>query len=147
MVEWRKIPGFPDYDVSDRGQVRSFQGAGRSNPPRILKTESASSIYPAVVLCHEGRSYCVRVHRLVLLAFRGQPPPGYEACHNNGNRSDARLSNLRWDTRSENNADRDRHGVAVKGERHGCAKLTEKQVLCIRKDRRVLRRACHRRPI
>jgi hypothetical protein len=50
------------------------------------------------------------VHSLVMLAFVGPRPDGLEVCHNNGVASDNRLSNLRYDTRSENNVDSSKHG-------------------------------------
>jgi hypothetical protein len=52
----------------------------------------------------------VLLHRLILLAFVGEPPPGYECCHNNDDPSDNRLENLRWDTRTQNIQDAIRHG-------------------------------------
>lgn len=51
------------------------------------------------------------VHRLVLLAFRGEPKKGEEARHLNDQREDARLENLEWGSRSENLYDRGRNGI------------------------------------
>lgn len=45
------------------------------------------------------------VHRLVLQAFVGPCPEGFESCHNNGNAEDNKLSNLRWDSHSSNMRD------------------------------------------
>jgi hypothetical protein len=68
-------------------------------------------------------------HHLVLLAFVGQPLNGnMEACHNNGTRTDNRLENLRWDTPTGNQMDRITHGTDSRGEKHGQAILTDKQV-------------------
>lgn len=69
---------------------------------------------------------------MVLMAFRGPPPAGHIAAHNNGDRSDARLVNLRWATHVENAADKKLHGTAVQGSSHWAAKLTEQQVIDIR---------------
>jgi HNH endonuclease len=55
-----------------------------------------------------------------------------EVAHNDGDPSNNRLSNLRYDTRAGNAADTFRHGTAVRGETHGMVKLTPAQVLDIR---------------
>ncbi len=55
-----------------------------------------------------------------------------EACHNNGNASDNRLVNLRWDTEAANYGDMRAHG-RKKGEKHFNAKLTDALVREIRK--------------
>ena len=47
-----------------------------------------------------GKLY--RVHRLVLEAFVGQCPEGFECNHKNRDRSDNRLENLEWVTHIEN---------------------------------------------
>jgi hypothetical protein len=49
------------------------------------------------------------VHRLVLETFAGPNPDGMECCHNDGNASNNRLDNLRWDTRKANIHDAIRH--------------------------------------
>lgn len=47
---------------------------------------------------------------MVLNAFVGPPPPGFEGCHKDGDRANNALSNLYWGTRSDNQRDRVRHG-------------------------------------
>lgn len=75
------------------------------------------------------------VHKVVMLAFVGPRPEGLEIAHDDGDTSNNRLSNLRYTTRVDNEADKLRHGTRSRGESHGCAKLTEKDVIAIRKDR------------
>jgi DNA invertase Pin-like site-specific DNA recombinase len=65
---------------------------------------------------------------MVLATFVGPCPVGMEACHNNGDPSDNRLSNLRWDTNAGNKADMVRHGTAPLGERNPLAALTDAEV-------------------
>lgn len=52
-----------------------------------------------------------------------------ECCHNNGNASDNRLENLRWDTHYNNNQDRIRHGTYGRGESHVMALITNEQAI------------------
>jgi hypothetical protein len=58
-----------------------------------------------------------------------------ECRHLNGNRADARLSNLCWGTYAENGQDRVKHGTQVRGSRQHLAKVTEDDVREIRKLR------------
>lgn len=110
------IPGYAgSYEVSDHGQVRSIARidyAGRRWPGRILKPGRTGSggDYLKVTLCRDGQVESRAIHRLVLLAFAGEPSPGLVARHLNGVPSDNRLSNLAWGTQSENNQDTVRHG-------------------------------------
>jgi len=73
------------------------------------------------------------VHKLILLAFHGDKPNGFEACHNDGNKLNNRPDNLRWCSHKSNCADKERHGTNLKGEDLKQSKLTEKQVIEIRK--------------
>jgi hypothetical protein len=78
------------------------------------------------------RTNCA-IHRLVLEAFVGPCPNGFEACHNDGDRQNNRLENLRWDTRSGNHSDKEQHGTMLRGARHPNAKITWEIVSEIRR--------------
>lgn len=101
--EWRDIEGHEGlYQVSNTGKVKSLRSG------KILKTESGEWGHQRVNLGRRERG--LRVHRLVLEAFVGPCPPGMECCHNNGDPSDNRVENLRWDTKKSNAADKRKHG-------------------------------------
>jgi hypothetical protein len=121
--EWRPVPGFPGYEASSIGRVRSLRNTvGRPRAePVILKLRPHSGGYLNVGM--GNRTFYV--HRVVLMAFTGACPAGLDACHWNGDRKDNRVTNLRWATRRENLADKDRHGTTLRGSTHPVAKLTE----------------------
>lgn len=137
--EWRPIPEWGgSYEASDMGRTRSLprtitdkNGWKRRIRGCILKESIDRYGYPSVTLGEGGRQSKFGVHRLVLMAFLGAPPPGHEGCHEDGNPANNRLSNLRWDTRGSNVADKIKHGAAARlsGERRGGPKLTEFDVL------------------
>jgi hypothetical protein len=144
---WKAIPGFEGaYEVSDLGRVRSLD--------RIVESPAAKRGYPKRVRGrilrpqkHSGGYLQVQLHGsthlipwLVLEAFVGARPSGMEACHNGGDKSDNRLSELRWDTHVDNCKDRIAHGTAPRGERNGSAVLDTAAVLDIRSggDRKAL---------
>jgi hypothetical protein len=72
------------------------------------------------------------VHQLVLEAFVGPKPEGFECCHADDDPTNNRLENLRWDTQCANAADRIRNGGYPRGTRHRDAVLTEASVRDIR---------------
>jgi hypothetical protein len=72
------------------------------------------------------------VHNLILAAFVGPRPKGMQACHNDGDTTNNRLGNLRWDTPKANMRDRDDHGRTARGERAHRAKLNPEKVRTIR---------------
>lgn len=135
---WREVPNFPDYEVSDEGRVRSWRsgnGRGRRRETPFILRSGGSGGYAKVSLCCDDKVKRQGVHRIVLRAFIGEPPAGQEGCHNNGDLTDNRLSNLRWDTRLGNLADDVRNGTRLRGASHGLSILNESQVLEIRARR------------
>lgn len=73
------------------------------------------------------------VHTLVLEAFIGPRPPEMECRHfPDRERTNNHLTNLSWGTSADNSADTKTHGTfnpgKSVGEKHGCAKLNERQV-------------------
>jgi hypothetical protein len=126
---WTPIPGYEGlYDVSSFGRVR------RSTPSRLapagylLGPRETHDGYVKYSLFKAGRYKHTTAHRLVALAFLGEPPfPKAQAAHYDGNKKNNRLSNLRWATHAENETDKLRHGTlrgAAPGERHHNAKLS-----------------------
>lgn len=129
---WRPIAGFEGlYFVSDLGRVRSERRYRVSG--RIMTPSEAGKGYRKVALCRRGEKPVHRyVHELVLEAFVGPRPASMDAAHNNGQRDDNNLTNLRWDSRAGNHADKIAHGTMCQGETHGRRKLTAQEVIAIR---------------
>jgi len=140
---WRPIPGFEGvYEVSDHGRVRRVGEAaghnGGARIGRILRPPIGPDGYPRVFLWRDGKQYPRLVHRLVALAFLGPCPADHEVNHRDGVRSNPRLTNLEYVTRSENilHAYRALPRAAVSGptgEAHHNAKLTAEAVAEIRR--------------
>lgn len=103
--EWRVVQGFPRYEVSDTGDVRSSYGACR-----ILKSRPSGKGYLSVMLYEAGASQVVYIHALVLTAFVGPRPHGYQGRHLDGNPKNNHINNLCWGTPAENRRDIGSHG-------------------------------------
>lgn len=134
METWKKAIDFPEYEVSDLGRVRRVAASKGTYGGKILKPYDSNG-YLKVCLISKDRKRKVSVHRLVLETFEGRPNDKLDCCHGNGIRTDNRLSNLRWATRSENMLDAKMHGTSAVGERNGQAILTESDVIQIRNRR------------
>ncbi len=132
-MEWRVIPSFPDYEVSEDGIVRRLTPAKGAVAGRVLRSYLRPDGYRQYILRKSETSYHPRAHQLVADAFLGPKPfPGAEVCHNDGSRDKDHWSNLRWDTRSANHLDKRLHGTDNGGEKHFWAKLTTDNVREIR---------------
>ena len=116
--QWKSIEGFPRYEVSNQGRVRSWAVKGRgktdklADKPKILTQSLLDSHYPRVNICNENGMTTALVQVLVLEAFSTKRPEGMVARHLNGDPLDNRLENLVWGTPKENTADRYLHGTA-----------------------------------
>lgn len=136
---WKWVPGFPGYQVSDFGHVRSWLRPGKATRQReepVLRKPTLNTLrdnYYAVILRRDGRSHCMFVHRLVLEAFDRPREAGEHCRHLDGNSQNNRLDNLKWGTPTENHFDSRRHGTDTVGERNAMAKLSQKQANKIRK--------------
>ena len=133
----KPLPLAPDrYLVSRDGHVYGLinsQGRQREVPFKLSPFRCGDDYLHVGIRVSSKRLKRYAVHRLVCLTFHGPPPsPTHECAHRDGDRSNNRASNLRWATRKENAADRDRHNRTVWGERATLGKLTEDAVRAIR---------------
>lgn len=143
--QWKSVPGFGGhYEASSLGRIRvkdrvvvkrhhSGKLIHQKYSGRLLSPCKRDKLgYMVVHLGVDGKKMNISVHRMVLLAFVGEPDSGKEACHNNGDASDNRAENLRWDTHKANNGDRTLHGTYALGEDHAMSKLTSDEVRSMR---------------
>lgn len=85
------------------------------------------------------------VHRLVARAFHGEPMPGQEVAHINGDGHDNRSANLIYVSHAANEAMKQLHGTAPAGSKNGGAVLDEASVRTIRRLVRGAGRGIQRR--
>lgn len=145
---WLDIPGYElKYQISNLGSVRSYYreqefiarwGVAKMRfPAKNLKISRTKTGYCYVALSSDGVQKKHLIHRLVLLAFVG--PSDLQVNHIDGKKDNNALGNIEYVTCLENL----RHCIDVlgkkRGEKSGTAKLTEQDVLSIRKDDRFLK--------
>lgn len=128
---WRSIKNFPPYEISSNGHVRSWKGEGYLT----LKPCVAQCGYRRVVLYKDKKGYTKRIHRLVLEAFIGLCPNGYQANHKDGNKMHDVIENLEWVTPSSNICHAYRIGLIPQraGKLNPNAKLNEQNVWLIKR--------------
>lgn len=142
---WKDVAGWEGlYEVSDFGRVRSRDrvmenggAVGRYiKRGRILHGTADPNGYLQVSLCDDRGQQRRRVHTLVAGAFLGPRPVGLDVCHFNGNKSDNRSANLRYDTVRANLLDRHHQGKRwTRGSEMYNAKLTETDIPRVRELR------------
>jgi hypothetical protein len=107
---WKDIKGFEAiYQISNLGRVKSLKRSithsywGKVNlSERIKKAFIDRCGYYSVMLHKESVKKSFSVHRLVALAFIPNENKKLDVNHKNGIKTDNRLENLEWMTRSEN---------------------------------------------
>ena len=94
---FRSIDGYDNYAVSSFGRVKNVKTG------RILKAGTDNCGYLLVVLSDkEHRRKTRNIHRLVTNAFIDNPNDKLCVDHKDNNRTNNRLTNLRWATTKEN---------------------------------------------
>lgn len=143
---WHWVVGYEGlYMVSSLGNVMGVPKKTTYGHMLVQKETPTGSGYYSVCLCKDGIKKHHSVHRLVAQAFIPNLGNKPEVNHKDGNRSNNRVDNLEWTTRSENET----HAFRVLGKQPNkpwagkprlfARKLTSEQVKAIRKDSRTAR--------
>jgi hypothetical protein len=122
---WKPVVGYEGlYEVSNFGGMRSLTrlATGPSGKGRMLRGMRLKTCiregYPSITLSRNASHKSCSIHTLVMSSFVGKCPAGMEVAHNDGNRKNSVLSNLRYCTRKDNLFDRLKHGTLMVGEKN-----------------------------
>lgn len=147
---WKDIPDYEGYyQASNLGNIRSLDREVLNNGTyytvkgKILSQSTHyKNGYKSVMFTVDSKQKRLLVHRLVMFAFNGNN--NLDVNHRNGDKSDNRLSNLEWCTKSENTNHGFANDLMCDGESHHKTFLKEDQV---RDIKLMLKKGCTNREI
>ena len=139
----KPIPGCAGYAAAADGRLFSCRSKYPSKDfpfkewGELRPTKGVRGYWVAGVVTDKGRKQ-LKLHQLILMAFRGLPKPGHQGRHLDDNQDNNHIKNLRWGTAKQNRADLIRNGRMPnrKGMNHPMVKLTDLDVVAIRKMRK-----------
>lgn len=104
---WKKIKDYPNYEVSNLGQIRAlkyYSNVTKKYYDRILILKQKTNYcgYNHVGLSNKNGRKTKVVHKLVADAFICNPNNFQEINHKDGNKQNNSVFNLEWCTRSYN---------------------------------------------
>jgi hypothetical protein len=105
MEEYKDIADFPDYQVSNLGNVRSNKRQGQILSQSLVGTKGGQ--YYGVNLYHNLKRGNNKVHLLVAKTFIPNPENKPTIDHIDQNKLNNNVENLRWATYSEQCINRD----------------------------------------
>jgi len=117
MEEWRQIKGYPNYEVSDWGNIRNIH----KNPPKTLKPFIDRQGYKQVDLSLNCQPKQYRIACLVAAAFLGSRPRGTVLHHKDETKTNDIPINLEYITFKAHNL---AHIRVYRGENGSNSKLT-----------------------
>jgi hypothetical protein len=124
-IEWRVIPDFPMYKISEYGDIYSYYKSGKMLKPKLDKDG-----YLAVNLTENKVRHDLRVHRLVASAFLDNQNNLPIINHKDLNVSNNHYSNLEWCTYTHNTVHYYANGI----NKRTLSSLTKEEMLSIVSD-------------
>lgn len=102
MIEvWKDIDGYPNYQVSNMGNVKSLN-YNKTGVERILKITKDKNGYLSVHLCKEGKVKYYLIHRLVASTFLDNPNNLPQVNHIDEDKTNNSVENLEFCTAEYN---------------------------------------------
>lgn len=95
---WKKVNGFPDYEISNYGRIKSF----KFKKPRILNPSIHNRGYRMTGLSVDNKQHMFLLHRLVACHFVDNPDNKKQVNHIDGDKENNHASNLEWCSLNEN---------------------------------------------
>lgn len=99
--QWVPVHGLESfYEVSSDGQIRRIGRVAGAVVGRVIRQSTNKAGYKRVGLWANGECRLLYVHRIVAASFLG--PSELDVNHINGDKSDNRIANLEYVTKSQN---------------------------------------------
>ena len=95
MEEWKVIKDYPNYMVSNMGQVKSLN-YNHTGIEKIMKPSVSKRGYLLICLRKNRKVKYFKVHRLVAQAFIPNPNDLPQVNHKNEIKDDNKVENLEW---------------------------------------------------
>lgn len=103
---YKQIHGFPDYYITEYGEVYSVRKIGVAKTARLHrmkpKNPGKDAKYLNIILCRDDGQYTKSIHRLVAEHFVDGYFDGAVVNHIDGNNRNNAASNLEWTTTQDN---------------------------------------------
>jgi len=129
---WKNINGYPNYQVSNLGRVKSLEKMINHgnyiglSAEKLLTLKNHKFGYLFVSLSKDGVKKQFLIHRLVADSFIKNDLNKKQVNHKNGIKTDNNINNLEWVTVSENHI----HAFRVLNKQHPRHQLGKTGALC-----------------
>lgn len=111
-TEWKKIPGYSDYEVSNTGEIRSIERTKKYKSGRVIELKAknkklrkhpVNGFLMTDLIDDKGKRNTVYPHKAVALAFIKNKHPRKQkiVIHIDGDIANNNLENLKWSSYSE----------------------------------------------
>ncbi len=111
-TEWKKIPGYSDYEISTIGEIRSVERTKTYKSGRIIELKAklkklrkhpVNGFLMTDLIDDKGKRNTVYPHKAVAMTYIKNTHPRKQkiVIHINGDISDNRVENLKWSSYSE----------------------------------------------
>ncbi len=121
------------YPNNRKYLVGCFGNVWSPRTKKFMKTHPDNSGYLHISFYKKGKRTTRLLHRVVLETYKGPCPEGMEALHNDSDKKNNCILNLRWGTKKENMEDLRKRNIECGGTNNVAAKLTAHQVQEVRR--------------
>lgn len=103
LESWVPLAGWEGiYEVSDHGSIKRILKAQGTKNTGTIKIHTTWNGYSYCILCRYANKKHIAIHRAVAMSFIPNPLSKPEVNHKDGDKSNNRVDNLEWVTKSEN---------------------------------------------
>lgn len=133
-IEFKEIPGFPNYYAGSDGEIysRNYKKNHIPKEYRKLKPGRQRLNYKVYNLKVNGKCIMQRGHVLICIAYHGKRPDKMQCSHLDDDKENNKPQNLKWETDSENKRRKFVNNGGDKGIKNSRSIFNKEDVIYIR---------------